>query len=59
MLYYMILYHHIILYYITLLPIKTCYFVCDYNYRVSWSYFILFISVEIGINTLQFTYLMA
>jgi len=32
-------------------------YVFDYNFGVSWSIFILFVPVEIGINTLQFTYL--
>jgi len=38
---------------------KTCHFVFDNNSSVSWSIFILFVPVEMGRNTLQFTYLMA
>ena len=38
---------------------KTCHFVFDNNSGVSWSIFILFVPVETGRNTLQFTYLMA
>jgi len=36
-----------------------CHFVFDNNSGVSWSIFILFVPVETGRNTLQFTYLMA
>jgi len=39
--------------------IKTCHFVFDYNSGVSCSIFIIFIPVETGRITLQFTYLMA
>ena len=39
--------------------IKTCHFVFDNNSGVSWSIFVLFVPVETGRNTLQFTYLMA
>ena len=38
---------------------KTCHFVFDNNSGISWSIFILFVPVETGRNTLQFTYLMA
>ena len=36
---------------------KTPTYVFDYNSGVSWSIFILFVPVEIGMNTLQYTYL--
>jgi len=36
---------------------KTPTYVFDYNSCVSWSIFILFVTVEIGMNTLQFAYL--
>ena len=39
--------------------IKTSHFVFDNNSGVSWSIFILFVLVETGRNTLQFTYIMA
>jgi len=39
--------------------IKTCHFVSDNNSGVSWSIFKLFVLVETGRNTLQFTYVMA
>jgi len=38
---------------------KTCHFVSDYNSGVTCSIFIIFLLVQRGRNTLQFTYLMA
>jgi len=37
---------------------KTPTYVFDYNSGVSWSILILFVPLETGINTLQYTYLM-
>jgi len=34
-------------------------YVFDFNSGVSWSIFILFVLIETGRNTVQFTYLMA
>ena len=36
---------------------KTPTYVFDYNYGISWSIFILFVPLERGMSTLQFTYL--
>jgi len=38
---------------------KMCHFVFDYNSGITCSIFIIFVLVERGRNTLQFTYLMA
>jgi len=35
---------------------NTCHFVFDYNSDISWSIFILFVPMETGRNTLQFTH---
>jgi len=38
---------------------KTCHFVFDYNSSVTCSIFTIFLPVETGRNTVQFSYLMA
>jgi len=47
------------LHYYTVSHKKTCHLVFGNNSGVSWSIFILFVPIETGRNTLQFTYLMA